>query len=305
MNRRRFIGSCACCAFASCAAALLNKDKISNIFYNKNNEFINHFEVHINEHCNLDCKYCNHYSCIAQKEFYNLDEFKRDIKRMSFVFEERLADLHLLGGEPLLNPDINKYIKIARDSFSATRISVITNAILLDDMDKSFWKTLNENNVNIIPSLYPIKINWKSILDKAKKYSVGIYTYHDCKVKLTLENIENNRILTFFKLNLKEEGYKDIADDFNCGVKYVCPNMQNGKLYPCARIAYVRHLNKKFNTNFKITKDDYIDLYKVRNFAEVKQLILNTKNPFCKYCKHNVKSVKWENSKEHSLSEWT
>ena len=62
---------------------------------------------------------------------------------MSYVFNAQLAELPLLGGEPLLNPEINEYIKISRKYFPKTRISIITNATLLNDMDENFWKILN------------------------------------------------------------------------------------------------------------------------------------------------------------------
>ena len=224
------------------------------------------------------------------------------MKQMSFVFKKQLIEMPILGGEPLLNPDINKYIKIARQYFPKTLITLVTNAILLDDMDEKFWKTLNENNVYMIPTIYPIKINWKSILDKAKKYNVDIYAGAYGGEKLTLDNIENYRVKTFNKMNLNKKREKVKQ---SCGKQFVCISMHFGKLYPCVTIAYVRHLNKKFNTNFVVTEDDYIDLYKVKDINEVKEKILTTSVlPFCEYCRKKPTEMKWESSEEHTLSEW-
>ena len=99
MERRKFIGACACCAFIGAGAILYNNK--DNILKNNNDSFVmNHIEVHIAEHCNLNCKYCCHFSCIAEKEFYDLDKFKQDMNRMSHVLNKQLMDLQLLGGEP-------------------------------------------------------------------------------------------------------------------------------------------------------------------------------------------------------------
>ena len=164
MKKRQFITGCACCALLGAGIALYKKDEILSKF--SNDDFImNHVEVHLAEHCNLNCKYCCHFSCIAQKEFYDLDKFRQDMTKMSSLFNKQLLDLQLLGGEPLLNPEINEYVKHSREVFPRTLISIITNATLLDSMGEDFWKTLNENNVNIVPSIYPVKINWASIFE--------------------------------------------------------------------------------------------------------------------------------------------
>ncbi len=301
MNRRKFITTCACCACACGIAALLGENKIA-----ETNDFVmKHIEIHIAEHCNLKCKHCYHFSCIAQKEFYDLDKFKQDMKQMSFVFKRRLSHLQLLGGEPLLNPQINEYVKISRKYFPNTRIGITTNGILLDDMNESFWKTLNENDVSIVPSIYPIKINWKSILDKAEKYDVKLYASYKTNEKLTQDNIEKNRKTSFSKIKLRQKGSNDTVHQLNCKKRFIRYVMQEGKLYICPTVAYIRHLNKKFNTNFVVTEDDYLDLYKIKNTNEIKTFLEKPSLHFCKYCERGIEKVKWENSEEHTLSEWT
>ncbi len=301
MNRRKFIGTCACCAFASAGATFLN---LNNSAQHWDDFIMHHVEVHLNEHCNLNCKYCFHFSCIAEKEFYELDRFKQDMAQMAAVFKGHLKNIQLLGGEPLLNPQVNEYIKVTRKLFPKSTISLLTNATLLDNMDKDFWVNLNENNVNIVPSIYPVKINWASIIDKAKKYNVIIYGDYNCQEELRVDTVDKYRKNKFLKLELNEKGNVGV-DNSNCSRKFRCNNMYHGKFYPCSAIVYVRHLNKKFNTNFVVTENDYIDLYKVKNINEVKEF-LKKPQPFCdNYCKVCPKKVDWELVKEHTLSEWT
>ena len=299
MNRRQFISHCACCAFACAGASFLYNSKPQGKHF-----AMHHVGIHIAEHCNLSCKYCCHFSCIAQKEFYDLDKFKQDIDRMSFVFDKKLAELQLFGGEPLLNPQINKYIELSRQYFPKTRINIITNATLLDEMDKTFWETLNKTDTNIIPSIYPVKINWKSVLDKAEKYNVGIYGYYDCKERLKADKIEKYRRQTFKKIKLAKNLNSNINKD-TCIMRPRCNNMYDGKLYPCTVIAYIRHFNKRFNTDFEISQNDYIDLYKINNLKEIEKFLSTNQFPFCKYCIPDFKEVNWETSYKHTIDEWT
>lgn len=44
------------------------------------------FEVHITEHCNLNCKYCFHFSPLAKEEYLTLEEYERDLARLSELF---------------------------------------------------------------------------------------------------------------------------------------------------------------------------------------------------------------------------
>ncbi len=304
MKRRQFINTCTCCAFLGAGALLLNKDNIAIKFGPESDFMVNHVEIHIAEHCNLNCKYCCHFSPIAQKEFYDLDKYKQDVKRMAKVFNRQLLDMQILGGEPLLNPQINEYVKYARKCLPKTRIGILTNATLLDDMDEKFWKTLNENNINIMPTIYPVKINWASILDKAKKYNIDVYANFTYKEKLTLDNIKNYRKDIFSRMKLTENEYNHTIDKSACQRKFGCNAMYDGKFYPCFSIAYIRHINKKFGTNFKVTKDDYLDLYKASGLADVKDFLGKAQYPFCNYCIVDSGKVKWENSATHGRSEW-
>ena len=80
--------------------------------------------------------------------------------------------------------------------------------------------------------------------------------------------------------------------------------MYDGKLYPCSPVAFIRHLNKKFNTNFIVAKDDYLDIYKIKNLNEIEEFLNKPRFTFCNYC-NSGEMYKWETTPEHTLSEWT
>lgn len=209
-----------------------------------------------------------------------------------------------MGGEPLLNPQINEYVKIARKYFPKTDIKITTNAALLDDMDETFWETLNKNKTYIIPSVYPPDLNWESIFNKAKKYNVEIYGDKGYKQKLDINNVNSFRSLSSFKMTLHEKRY-NTPRMLSCKKGFKCNNMYDGKIYPCSTVAFIKHLNKKFGVNFEVTKDDYLDLHKIKSINEVKEFMEKSSIPFCSYCGKNIPNLKWEESSEHDISEWT
>ena len=59
------------------------------------------FEIHLVEHCNLNCKACDNFACIAEPEFVSVDKFNRDFERLGKIFSHECEYIYLLGGEPL------------------------------------------------------------------------------------------------------------------------------------------------------------------------------------------------------------
>ncbi|HDW9258623.1 TPA: radical SAM protein, partial [Campylobacter jejuni] len=47
--------------------------------------FLEIVEIHLAESCNLNCFGCNHFSQIAEKEFPDIEIFKKDMQRLSEI----------------------------------------------------------------------------------------------------------------------------------------------------------------------------------------------------------------------------
>lgn len=136
------------------------------------------FEIHLTEHCNLNCKGCGHFSNIAEEEFLELATFKKDLRRMYELTNGNVKFIELLGGEPLLHPDCAEFCKQARLLFNKnTVIRLVTNGILLPNQPDTFFKTLAEYNILISPTKYPINIDWDSIIKRCKKFGTPIKFY--------------------------------------------------------------------------------------------------------------------------------
>ena len=258
------------------------KHDLINFQFNKitpkaNIDFI---DIHLVEHCNLNCQCCDHFSQLAEPEFTNIEVFEKDIKRLSELSNGEVNTIHLIGGEPLLNPNIKRFFEIARKYFDKTEIKLITNGILLLKKDNSFWQSMKDNNIILAPTKYPIKIDWDKIKEICKDMNIKLQFFND-------ENI----IKTSYKHMLNLDGKENPEWNFrNCNLANSCIFLDNGKLYTCSLPSNIRHFNKFFNKNIPVSVNDYIDIYEARNYQEILQFLAKP-IPFCKYC--DVKNWKY------------
>jgi organic radical activating enzyme len=251
------------------------------------------FDVHLAEHCNLKCLGCEHYSPLAEEEYLDIDDFSKDCKRLSKLTNGIVSEICLLGGEPLLNPNVAAYTDIARSYFPKASIKIVTNGILLPKQPLLFWQKCHANNIEVNVSIYPIKIDIEKITSLAEANNV-LVTY--CNIEY----------LDWVCRPMDLQGKQNITKVTKmCYQLNQCIQLVNGKLFTCARIAYIRHFNKFFNQNLIVTNDDYIDIYKADSIEEILSF-LNKPVPFCKYCnlKKTIIDMKWAPSKKN-ITEWT
>ena len=108
---------------------------------------LEYLEYHVAHHCNLNCRGCGHLSNLVEEEsFGDFNQFKRDLTRLSELFEN-VKVIRLMGGEPLLNPDCISFVETARDVFPKARISIVTNGLLLPSMSCEFYRQVKKMNV--------------------------------------------------------------------------------------------------------------------------------------------------------------
>lgn len=270
-------------------------------------DYISYFEIHLTDHCNLNCYSCNHFSPLAKESFLKIEEFDKDFKRMAELTAGHVDIISLMGGEPLLHPQINEFIKIARLHFPNSNIQVVTNGLLLHRMGQDFWENCNKNHIWLSCTEYPLKIRWDEIRETAKKYNVEIYFLSDDGVH-ELQSYKpctkDNKNSWYYPLDL--DGKQDIRNNFiNCKEANSCIHLRHGKLYTCCVAPNICHFNEYFNKNVPLSETDGIDIHKAKNLREVLDFLAKPIN-FCKYC--NVKKRKldlpWQKSTK-SIKEYT
>ncbi|MCL2044551.1 MAG: radical SAM protein [Treponema sp.] len=251
------------------------------------------FETDIVGHCNLKCRGCNHFSPLVKEEFVSLDVFERDFARLSELAGRKNENIDLMGGEPLMHPEIVKITEIARKYFDGP-INIVTNGLLLIKMTEEFWKSCQKYNIKIIVTSYPIQLDRKLIRKTAKKYSVKI------KIRLQVMGVH-----TWCRLPKDLQGRQDINKNIKlCLVANFCIYLKDGKLSTCCLPLVADRFNNFFEEKLKTDKNDYIDIYAVKNIDEIFNFLCKP-IPFCRYCKLQEweVGVEWGPSK-NELSEW-
>lgn len=252
-------------------------------------------EISLAEHCNLNCKYCSHFSSIAEKEFLNIDQYEKDMKRMSELLGGKSDKIYLLGGEPLLYPEIIRCMEITRECFNFSRIILLTNGLLIPKMTKEFWEACRNNKIVIEITKYPIAFEYDKAFQKLEEERIECQYMRDSDVSCT-----------FDKYRLDLEGNQDPYFSFtHCSMANQCHLLKKGKIYTCSVIGCIEHFNKKFGCELDVNENDYVDIYQVKSGDEMLKR-LSRPADFCRFCnvKERVRNLPFEISKRE-IQEWT
>lgn len=279
--------------FARCTTSSM-VDKFAHCLPRTETDFI--LEVCLVEHCNLNCAGCDHFSPLAEPEFADYESTERDFARLSFLFHGHARQIRLMGGEPLLHPDLVKFLKMARKYFPDAAILIVTNGLLLLNQSEEFWLACKENNIIIRPTKYPISLDFKAMEKCAADHGVE-YSYYTNTGKVLKK-------MDFCKLDVK--GQQDSRRNFMfCGRANTCVNLHHGRLYTCPIVPMARHFNKAFGENMEDVPENSIDIYQANSSREILEF-LSKPILFCRYC--NIEMTRWKRpwrQSERTIEEWT
>jgi len=108
-------------------------------------------EYNLTEHCNLKCAGCNHFSPHLPQKFADVAQFQRDLTALAEVMH--LGELKILGGEPLLHPDLPRFLRCARESGIADEITLVTNGLLLHRTEPATFELIDRLWVSLYPGV--------------------------------------------------------------------------------------------------------------------------------------------------------
>ncbi len=178
-------------------------------------------DYHIVGQCNLRCAGCGQNSPFRRKDLTPLSVFEEDVERLAKIM--RVDTLYLLGGEPLLHPEIVEFARVARRAGLAEQVGVWTNGLLLARQPDDFWAEFD----TIAISLYPLDERSQKMLDrdlisrKAKEHDTGLfYLLHDeFREALVDYPIEDPQLVS----DIYQTCYKAVH----------CHVVRNGRYYRC------------------------------------------------------------------------
>lgn len=253
------------------------------------------FETNIVNHCNLNCRSCDHISPLSDKWFADVFAFQKDMERMAEIFDSQARYVRLVGGEPLLHPSISSFFRIARNCFPNASVELWTNALLLTEMNEDFWVACKQFDILINVTKYPISLDYANISAIAERKFVRLKFFDNGK---TVNSFNNNS----FDLT----GQRDTRTSF-----LLCPNAnrhitlaQGGLIYPCDKAPHISILNRYFGTTLKVSNRDFINIHTDITAEDIFQF-LSRPIPFCRYCNisERMKESCWARSKRE-INEW-
>ena len=249
-------------------------------------------DVHAADHCNLGCAGCLHYAPVAPRNLLDPGKYERDLAALAPVpgVQAYFAAVVLMGGEPLLNPDLPEIIRITRRYFPDTEIGLSTNGLLLRRMSDEFWQASRDAGVKLRISAYPIGIDYEALLVLGRENDVD--TEYSAYVT---GNGRGKQV--FWRHRLDPQGRCSAAHSWTiCRMDYTL-QLRDVALFPCNRGAYMDVLNDAFGTEFIHQPGDFINISDLKS-ADDLDSFRRRPHPMCRYCDNDASCVTdWERTR--------
>ncbi len=179
---------------------------------------IGHLDLNVVEHCNFSCCACSHASPIHKPWSMPLEMMERDLRALKPFLS--CGSVQILGGEPLLHPQIVEAIRLVKSIRLDRMTSVITNGSLLPRMKEEFWRELEHLQISIYPTLEPGCVT----LAEAKSRAYGFPL--------------NTTVFDAFYRQLKAEPDDGVDSFRGCHWKTQCYTVHRGHFYLCSQSAF-------------------------------------------------------------------
>jgi len=253
------------------------ENRVESILHTQRDNRIYHprgLEIDVVYGCNIKCPQCSHCSQF-QRGYLPVNEFAE----WSEAWAKRIRPyiFIVIGGEPLLHPNIVEIIAEAKRIWYDSKVGLYTNGSLPHRITPELLKVLN--NVEITISVKPYKeMIGKDYAEKIHE-SISRYQEHDVIVRIRNNPIKKWMNDPWTPLNSPpDEAFK------KCWTRKCAQPIYKGKLYRCLAMMTLQKM-------YEIGKIDWKDIMNYKPLdpdcsdIELKTLIEH-KNPcaFCRFC---------------------
>ncbi len=237
-------------------------------------------EVHVADHCNLRCKNCTMMAPLVDHpvfpDFGTTVEGLRKFKE----FFDHVKIFRILGGEPLLNPELGKYIRAGRELFPYADLRLATNGRLLLHAPEELLECLRDCRATLYISYYCLPG------DRMEEV-------HHLLDERGISHFITKTMTAFQKVyNLKGDTDRDFSFSSCEWRKNGCQTLKGHELSVCFVPTVIHYLRERFGAD--IPDDGRLDLFteglttqKIRDFLAA---------PFetCRFCTLRGHLTGWE-----------
>lgn len=239
-------------------------------------------EINATRHCNLSCRGCSHSSPLEEYFVLQPGETASSLRELSGYL--RAETVRIVGGEPLLHPNLSSLLCAIRKSGIAERVCLVTNGILLDQIEEEALSGFDEIQI----SLYPLSEQIVSRIYKSiervsticKKVKVLKYSFF--REAITSELTENQSLC------------KRIYETCQIAHYWRCITVDNGFVYRCPQsMVFMR------NHNIKGKKNDKLEIRTIKKMEDVLCFLENNNSlQACASCLGSV-GIMFEHEQVH------
>jgi MoaA/NifB/PqqE/SkfB family radical SAM enzyme len=232
------------------------------------------FDLHVVNHCNLQCRSCTHLSPLAERWEAEIEELGTNLEILRRFIPDT-ADLHIniLGGEPLLHTRIEAVLDRIRGVFRRAFLILTTNGTKEPPIP-----ALIRNNIALNVSQYIDDGRYEEKLSDYRRQGVRAFPtrskYHWSRHRL---NPQSKR--------------EHVGHD--CFQARICTQVRGGRIYKCCTAAGLPDLNRALDTGLRLVEGrDYLEIAAIQSAADIERL-KRDEAPLCKYCEP-PEPMRWE-----------
>lgn len=249
-------------------------------------------ELHIADHCNLNCAGCLHFTPLAEKWCASPEAVERDLAALRRKFRY-IRHVTLLGGEPLLNPDYEKIVEVVSRVSPESLITVVTNGVLLkgEELDR-FLDVCKRFLVRVKWTIYPpMRSRVAELAARFKESGVRLFTVEvgDFYVKMNPKGGDPKSAMRF------------------CRKTTYCPYLRDGRIYTCAQAFHIKDYmqlyEKETGKKSGMVSSRGLDVYDESNDGWSVLEYLMTPCGTCRFCADSFRYIPWTQSARH-FEEW-
>ncbi len=178
-------------------------------------------EAHIVDHCNLTCADCCSLSPALAPRFDDVATLTRDLRLAASVLAPRV--FKLVGGEPLLHPELPALAHAVRASGIAPVLSLTTNGLLLARAADAVWASIDAVTVSVYPR---IDLDRDRIVARAAEHGV------------TLNWKQQDRFVAMDRATPCDDPAENAAVFDRCWIRERCHLLRDGVFFTCTRPAH-------------------------------------------------------------------
>ena len=258
-------------------------------------------EMYITNVCNYSCTHCQSFNNYAFKGHQRWDDYKDEYELLSKKLD--IGIIQLMGGEPTLNPDFNKWLKGISNLWPTAKLQISTNGSTLNKLTQDVYDVLSKNNGTLWITCHDIKL-YDGFLDfintfldvivsdtgEAPARRVSRIFIDKNGVEVILDWSQTFRASAMDLVNKQLTlGYDSDVDEAHdvCGFK-TCHQMNKGKLYKCPLVSVLPDFLNQFNV--AVADKELAHAYQpMSHDDDVEKFVNNLVNPIpqCKFCPSN------------------